>query len=43
MLLAALKARYAAVTKNKRTYPPESYPWVGRTTPNEDLLEYLIQ
>jgi hypothetical protein len=27
VLLAALKARYAQVVRNPRTYPPESYPW----------------
>ena len=40
MLSGALKARYAAVVRDPRTYPPERYPWLsGR--PGEALLEYL--
>jgi hypothetical protein len=41
MLLAALKARYAKVTKDPRTYPPERYPWRGTLFPDARLLEYL--
>jgi hypothetical protein len=42
MLLAALKARYAIVQKKPNVYPPDDYPWRGRTTPNKRLLEYLL-
>ena len=41
MLLAALKARYAKVVKDPDTYPPGRCPWAGRSTPGEDMLEYL--
>ncbi len=41
MLLAALKARYAKVVKNPRTYPAARYPWRGRPGPGKDMLEYL--
>ncbi len=33
MLLAALKARYAKVVRDPRTYPPSDYPWTGRFAP----------
>jgi hypothetical protein len=41
MLLAGLAARYANLVKHPRTYPPEKYPWRGRTEPAADFLEYL--
>jgi len=41
MLLAALKARLARVTKDPRTYPPEEFPWLNRTAPGNAFLEYL--
>lgn len=41
MMLAALKARYAMVSKDPLTYPPERYPWRKGTAPDEGKLEYL--
>ena len=40
-LLAALKARYAVVKKDPRTYPPARYPWRDGRGPSKALLEYL--
>ena len=41
ILLAGLNARYAKLVKKPDTYPPEDYPWRGRTSPGEGMLEYL--
>lgn len=40
-LLAALRARYARVKKNKDTYPPKFYPWRHTLHPTPALLKYL--
>jgi hypothetical protein len=40
-LLAALRARYARVKKDKDTYPPKLYPWRDTLDPSSALLKYL--
>ena len=38
-MLARLKAQYAHVARNRRTNPPEVYPWRRGTTLSEDDLD----
>jgi hypothetical protein len=40
-LLAALRARYSRVVKDKDTYPPKRYPWRDTLVPSRELLRYL--
>lgn len=41
MILAGLKARYAALARRPDTYPPAEYPWRTQKVPTEGMLGIL--